>query len=200
MATTLSATGRITMNVTVTGFLHKLRVYARNPQAVGGSFNINSRALDNNDIVWTDALNDLCTCTSWILGTGHTMGDGVLEHYSGGVWSVYATATPVYTNHASAVPSLGWQATYVLRDLLFRKVKVELIEGAAGTLTHYASLAAMGASNTANFAKEFTASKTLTNAPYNWMVGRGNQYLNTAPFVGFTFTTNRRVRRRRGLT
>lgn len=202
MSTALSATGRITVPYTIGGFVHKFRVYVRNPLAVGGSYNINSRTLDANDIVWTDALNDLVTCTSWVMPNTVSVGDATLEHQAGGVWSPLATATPAFTNHAPGVSIQGWQVTLVMRDLLLHKVKFVMLEGGNGGLFHNSSLAAITAHEAyfGNWVKEFTASKTLTNAPYNWVVGRGDQYLNTSPLVGFTVCPNRRIRRRRGLT
>lgn len=200
MTTALSATGRITIPITVIGFTHKLRVYCRNPTVAGATFNINSRATDSNDTDWEAAAHDLQQTVSYLYQAGTTYGDAILEHYSGGVWSVLATKTESITDHGSGTNSIGNQITMVLRDLLFHKVKVVILEGFSATLFHYSSYPSIGAGAVQNFVKEFTSNKTLTNAPYNWMVGRGNQYLNTSPFVGLTGTSNRRVRRRRGLT
>lgn len=200
MSTALSATGRITVPVIVSNFTHKVRVFVRNPQAVGGSFNINSRATDANDQVWTDALNDFVTTISWMFGGGATFADAILEHQTGGIYTTLATATPSFVSHVSGTPSLGWQTTWVFRDLLNKQVKLEFLEGYLQTLTHVGAVGAFGAGAPLSFLTEFLPTHTLTHAPYVWMVSRGNQYLNTAPFVGLTVSTNKRIRRRRGLT
>lgn len=200
MSTPLAAGGRITLPYVVSGFTHKLRVFVRNPQAVGGSYNINSRPVDANDIVWTDALNDLATALSWAMPAGFSYVDGTLEKYTGGVYTPLATATPTFTNHAAGTVQQGWQLTWVARDINLKKVKLVVLEGNASTFAHYVTLAAAVALNASSFIKEFTSAHLLTNAPYTWAVGRGNQYLNTSPFVGLTICGNRRVRRRRGLT
>ncbi len=200
MSTPLSAGGRITLPYTIANLQHKLRVFVRNPTAVGGSFNINSRSVDANDIVWTDALNDLATAVSYLMGTGFSFGDGVLEKQTGGIYTALATATPSYTDHSSGTAYYAWQATFVLRDVLLKKVKIVHLEGDLGAHAHSASRAAIPQAGYISFIKEFMSDHVLTNAPYVWVVGKGNQYLNTSPFVGFTNAGNRRVRRRRGLT
>lgn len=200
MSTGLLATGRITIPYTVSSLTHKFRVYVRGLTATGGTFNINSRATDANDTVWTDAAHDLAQSFSWLMPTGWSMADAILEKLVGGIWLVQATATLTITDHASGSAGLGWQDTFVARDINFKKVKFVILDLNQSTLLHTVNLAGLGGSGAASFSKEFTSSKTLTNAPYNWVVGRGNQYLNTASFVGYTRTTNRRIRRRRGLT
>lgn len=200
MTVILSALGRITVPYTTDGLLHKLRVFVRNPQVVGGSYNINSRPLDNNDIVWTDALNDLCTAFSWVLGTTTAFSDGVLELRSGSIWTAVATATPSFTSHKAGTGNPGTQFTVVLRDINLKKVKIVVVEHNDNALQHAVSRSALQQTFQQNFVKEFMSDHALTNAPYVWAVGRGNQFLNTSPLVGVTASSNRRVRRRRGLT
>lgn len=200
MSVTLSATGRITVPVTYANLQHKIRVYARNPQAVGGSFNINTRATDANDLDWTDAVDALIEAVSYMYANTATFGDASLEHRDGSIWTLLANYTPAGTTHFTGANNEGWQITSVLRDITLKKVKLVMLEGNAGALLHVGSYSGFGAGTYLNFIKEFTINKTLTNAPYNWMVSRGNQYLNTASFVGLTVTPNKRVRRRRGLT
>lgn len=200
MSVPLSATGRITVPVVVSSFTHKVRVYCRNPQAAGGTFNINTRATDANDLVWTDALNDLVTTLSRLFDTGAVFQDGFLEHQSGGIWTTLATATPSFTTHLSGTAGAGWGLVVVLRDVNLKKVKIVAVEPRYQTLSHVTTIGALGGGDPGAFATEFTPSHVLTNAPYVWMVSRGNQYLNTAPFVSWTVSSNRRARRRRGLT
>ncbi len=200
MSVPLSATGRITLPYTISGNLHKFRVYCRNPQVAGATYNINSRPVDANDMDWHDAVHDLAEAFSWLMPTGWTLGSPFLEHQTGGIWTVLDTFVPTYTNHYSSDPALGWQFTLVFRDVLLKKLKWTAIEGNAAALVHYPAYSAIVETRYQNFSKEFMSTHTLTNAPYTWVVSRGNQYINTAPFVGLTVTTNKRARRRRGLT
>lgn len=199
MATALSATGRITLSYTITGKTHKAHFYVRGLTAVGSTWNINSRTLDANDIDWTSACDKLVEALSNWMASGQTWNDAVLEQLSGLVWLPRATHTPSFTNHGSSTAALGWGCSLVLRDINFKKIKVLILEGNQGTLSHQSAYANLAGGNLAAV-KEFTANKTLNPAPYDWMVGRGNQYINTTPFVGTTVSPNRKLRRARGLT
>lgn len=200
MAVPLSATGRITIPITFSNYTHKMRVYCRNPQVVGATYNINTRATDANDEAWTDAVNGLVEATSYLYANTATFGDASLEIRSGTVWTLAANFTPSGATHFTGTNYVGWQFTWVLRDVNLKKVKLVQLEGNYNALMHVASYSGFGAGTWLSFVKEFTSNKTLTHAPWNWMVGRGNQYLHASSFVGLTVTPNRRTRRRRGLT
>lgn len=202
MATPLAATGRITIPYTIAGFVHKFRIFVRGLAPVGGSFNHNSRALDENDQVWTDSADALATTLSYVTGAALCFGDAVLEQQSGGIWTALATHTPSYVDHTPGAGTLGKQITLVLRDITLKKVKFVVLDAPGPELYHSASQTAIAATEAywGNFVKQFMSIFSVTHAPYNWAVGRGNQYLNTSPLVGFTLTSNRRLRRRRGLT
>lgn len=200
MATTLGAVGRIVIPYTFSGISHALRVYVRNPQVVGGTYNINSRTLDENDEDWTLCADDLATAFSYVAGTDWVFGQARLELRDGLLWSIGALHTLSMTNHAVSSAPYATQFTLVLRDILFRKVKVVALETVPLWLNHDVSWAGMVNANEKAFAREFLSNHVLTHAPYIWMVGRGNQYLNLTGFVGATASVNRRIRRRRGLT
>ena len=198
MSVTIVASGRIVASYAVDGLNHKAHAYVRNAQLVGSSWMINSRATDSNDKLWSNAAQGFMDALSVILKTANTTwGDASLETYAGGIYTVRATATitPVGANDQLVLAS---QSTLVLRDTSFNKVKVEVME--AGTPTPFHTTSKTGGNATVDlFVSYFTADHGNTNDPYNWMVGRGNQYLNTSPFVGWTTTYNRKLRRARGL-
>jgi hypothetical protein len=50
-----------------------------------------------------------------------------------------------------------------------------------------------------NWISAFLSSGTTTNHAYRWVVSHRDLYLNTSPFVGYTVSLNRKIRRRRGL-
>lgn len=198
MATALSATGRITLSITVSGLVHKVRVYVRNPTFVTPDWFINSRTLDENDINWTDAAEGLAYVVSYMYPSAAGIADAVLEERVGILWFARAFHTVTLPNKNGSV-SLAQQATLVMRDVLFNKVKLILLDINLGGLDHTSSFSALGG-NALNMITEFTSGALQEFAPYVWMVGRSDQYLNVAPFVGWTLAPNRKVRRARGLT
>lgn len=198
MAEPLVAEGRIVFAYTVDGLTHEIRAYVRNPQESGGTWFINSRTLDENDLDWEDAADGLFASASYPIGDDVTFPDMELQIRDGVVWNLVATHTGASSN-TSGAHKPGAQCTLVLRDTAFKKVKVVVEEPNTASPYHFLSVAA-ATGILDDFSKQYTPSATVTNAPYHWQVSRGNRYLNTSSFVGLTGSLNRRVRRRRGLT
>lgn len=190
--------GRIVVPYTVDGLTHKVRFYARNPQAVGGSFNVNSRALDNNDIVWTAALARVTLAMSNIMPSGAVWGSAFLEKFDGSVWNALAFSTPTDAMTGSGYQK-ATQLTMVLRDTAGKKLKVVWLEMTKVAPVHFTSPTGGDVDMDALIAP-FVAGGGNASDPYNWQVSHRNLYVNTSPFVGMTITLNRKVRRRRGLT
>lgn len=200
MSVPLTSTHRIRLEYTVAGKLHNIRHYVRGATLTGGNYNINSRTLDENDVLWEDAALGLANSVIYAFSTDITIGTAYLEARTGTLWNVVAVATVSPEANASGTSAfVGWQQTLVLRDKTFKKVKVIILEGNYGTLKHSVSLSGIPTAQQ-SFAKQYTSSFTVTHPPFEWMVSRGNQYLDDASFVGYTNTSNRRVRRSRGLT
>jgi len=199
MATTLAALGRITISYQVDStFTHKLRAYVRNPQLVGSNWMINSRTTDSNDLDWTFAADGLMETMTYLLTLAALFGAALLETRSGSVWQPRATFTFTRTHHGSGTLQPAAQYTLTLRDTLFRKVKVILLDdiypGLAKSTDPDAGIAASD-----NFNLQFRSGATVTAPPYSWMVGRGNTYLAVSPVVSWVAATNRKMRRARGL-
>ncbi len=198
MSQPLIATGRLLWTYTYSGITHKLIAYVRNVQAVGGSWNINSRTTDANDLLWTLAAEALEQSVSYLLANSVAGGDVLLQTLAAGVWNTLATYSPV-TSHAVGTTVPVAQSTMVLRDTNFKKVKVVVMEPNQAAPQHWVSPLG-GDANMDNFTKQWMSTFTVSNAPYNWQVGRGNQYLSTSPFIGITVTLNKKLRRARGYT
>lgn len=196
MSTPLSATGRITCPYVVSGKTHKAHFYCRGIAPVGGSFNINSRTLDANDIVWTDAAERATFVTMVCAGTAVTPGDQILEKLIGGVWVPQAFHTSAQSATGGTI-QLATQLTLYFRDITFKKVKCVLMETIQVVPYHSIDPLA-GDVNMDALIKAFTVDHLNANDPFVWMVGRSNQYLNTASFVSATTTHNRKMRRARG--
>lgn len=197
--TDLSAVGRIVIPYTVSGLTHTLHAYVRNPQLVGGNWLINSRATDANDTDWTDAAEALEYCISYVMDDAAVFGTQVLETLEDNAWIPRASNT--YPNaNGSGTAIEGSQATFVFRDVTFRKVKIVVMEGITSIPAHATTINTAYTNPWDLMLREFTPAHTISTSPYTWLVGRANQYLNAgSPFVSWTTTYNRKVRRARGL-
>jgi hypothetical protein len=198
MSTALLATGRITQPYTIGGVTHKARAYVRGLTLGGGIWRVNSRTLDENDIVWSDAANQFANNIGNLCDASTVFGAALLEQIVDGVWVTQDVFTVTVTTKTGTYKP-ATQVTMVLRDINFKKVKVVVMEGTEAAPQHING-PTDGGTQMDLFTHEFGSTHTNANASYVWMVGRGNQYLATSPFVGLTVTLNRKIRRRRGLT
>lgn len=194
------ATCRIVQKYTIDGLTHKLQVYARNLQLVGGVYKINSRTVDANDTPWVDAANGLFEAISYNLPVAATHSAAELWEKVSNAWILRGTFTTTSIDHKAGGNAPGWQTTAYLRDANFRRLAVVMFEGQMATLAHYTDLSGMPAGAWKNMLLQFTSGYTVAAAPYIWMVSKGNAYINTSGFIGATAGTNRKVRRARGLT
>ena len=199
MSQPLLATGRIVFLYTVQGIQHHSVAYIRGLAQVGSVWQHNSRALDANDQVWTDSVNGFFESMSYLYSSAWTAGAALLQQLSGTVWNPMDTASFTGTNHSA---STGWasglQSTLTLRDTAFKKMRMIAMEanyhGAnKSTATNYFGDARD------SFIKQWTASYTVTNAPYIWQVSRGNRYMATTPLISYVQAYNRKIRRARGI-
>jgi len=199
MSTTLAALGRITIAYQVDStFTHKLRAYVRNPQLVGSTWMINTRTTDSNDLDWAGAANGLMETLTYLMSLASLFGAALLETRSGSVWQPRATAAFSRTHHGSGTLQPASQFTLTLRDTLFRKVKVVVLDGIyPGLAKSTDPNAGIGASD--SFNAQFQSTYTVGGGPYTWLVGRGNTYLAVNPVVSWVAATNRKIRRARGL-
>lgn len=196
MATALSATARIVIPYTINGKTHKVRLYARGLTLVGGVYQINSRTADANDQVWTDCADAVAALMSNVFTTDASFGTASIQELTAGVWvdrAFHATANGGLAGTYYPTTEL----TVVLRDINLKKVKVVLLETKEISPQHSEDATA-GDANMDLWVKGFLPTHTGAHDPYVWMVGRGNQYLNTTPFVGFTVCQNKKLRRTRG--
>lgn len=194
------ATGRISIAWTTNGQVHKTRAYVRQATAIGGTWNINSRTTDANDTPWKTAAEGLFQSLSYAMSNESTAQEAVLELRSGTIWTPTDVYAPFVTFNGSGASALSsTQTTLFLKDALFNKLKVIVLEGNEAAPQHWNTWSG-GDAALDNFAKQFLSNYTVTVAPYLWMVSKYNQYLASSAFVGLTVSLNRKVRRRRGLT
>jgi hypothetical protein len=199
MTTPLAATGRIYVPYTIDGLAHHLFAYVRNPQLVGGVYQINSRTTDANDTTFAHAADGLIEAMTYLHSTSVAYGDAVLQLLVSGVWNPVASHTFAGTSHLTGTGYIqGLQSTLTLRDVDFNKVRVIVMEANFGGASKSVTTSFYGDARD-TFIKQWTSVYTLTYAPYLWQVGRGNHYLQTSPLVSYIQAFNRKLRRARGI-
>jgi len=197
MSTVLLATGRIVVPYTINGLLHKHHAYVRNPQFVGGAWTINSRTTDSNDTLWTAALEGLITGFNGVFPSDVTVGLCLFQTLEGPVWVTQDSATQSITPTGTAhVPAS--QITITVKDKSFKNVKIVLME-CIETPPFKISAATGGDSAFDALTSRYIGHNASHAWPYDWQVGRGNQYFMASPFVSAVVTYNRKLRRARGL-
>lgn len=197
MSQPLLATGRIILPYTHVGFTHHLHAYVRNPQLVGAVWQINSRATDANDTPWTNAATALALSFSYLLQLTDVFGTVLFQTLVSAVWITQATTTVANVN-GSGTGQAAAEGTLMLRDKLFKKVKVVVMEPNVVPPLKANTYNPAGVDPGNLFIRQWTPDFTIAVAPWNWQVGRGNQFLAQAPFVSEVFTLNRKMRRARG--
>ena len=197
MAQELLATARIVFPIETSSNIHKIVAYVRGLTPVGGSWNVNTRTLDENDLPWDDAAQGFWDAYSYLLATAVVAPTAQLEEIDNGVWIPLANAALTGGNDSGDIVQAS-QLTATFRDTAFKKMKVVFLEGSFVPPFASSIVTAFGGGVT-NGLKQWTSSHTVTNPPYTWQVSRGNRYLATSPFVRGVATYNRRLRRDRGL-
>lgn len=196
MSTPLLATGRMKIPYTATGQNHVMHCYVRGLTLVGSDWMINSRTLDANDTLWTDALERMAVAFEQITSSAVDGGIAELQKLEDGVWITVDTQPFTLADQIGTMVAAS-QYTLTLRDRNNKHVKVVVMEHTVGTPTHSIAITGPGTQG-GLFNAMFGASAANAADPYNWLVGRGNQFLATNPFIAATTTFNRKLRRARG--
>jgi len=189
--------GRITVPYTASGLVHVSRMYVSNPTLSGSDWVIDKRPDVGGTVVWEDAANDYASAISNVLATGVTPGTAVLEEYTATGWIPRATFAPSFPNLAGNVNPAA-EMVVTLRDTNFTRPKIVVMEHNQIAPTKYTSPTG-GAGGADNFIAEFLSTHVGAAAPYVVMVNQHGFFLNTSPFISFTTTYNRKLRRARGL-
>lgn len=196
MTPPLAATGRIEVLYTVGGLVHKAHAFVRNPQLVGTDWKINSRLLDENDTLWSDAAQTYVDALTRCGISTESVGQVTLQKMIGGVWVAQAAMTPTFSASGNAyVP--GSQITLTLRDKLFYRFKVQFMERAE-VVPQLVKSATGGDAAMDNLVALFGSATTYPN-PFHWIVSMHNQFLVDSPFVSCSVKFNRKLLRARGL-
>lgn len=198
MAQPFTATWRITWPYLVAGVAHKLRQYVNSDgSVVAGVIQIFDRNL--TPFNWTAAAQQMVDqLSNNMLDQSTSYGAALLENRTGSLWNLMATATVSPSGSLAGVKS-ATQYTIVLRDSLFNKMKVILLDAAWPAPAHYTVPTGGADAHERSFMAALAAAGS--NIPFDFIVSRSGHYVAASGgFVGSTIALNRKVRRRRGLT
>jgi hypothetical protein len=195
MSTPLSASYRLEFPYTSAGRPHKIRAYARIATLTPS---ITLEARDGaTEIDWTLAAAQFADAMSEVMPSGSTFGTVTLQHKTGLVWVPIATTAVSQSVAGTAMPAT--QVTMVLRTTTFKKIRWTMLDTNQAAPAHASGVPGSGVIHgTAAFF--YNTGSNDPSDPYFWQVGRDNQYLADASFVGWTVDLNDKVRRAAGLT
>lgn len=189
--------GRITIPYTVNGLTHVTRMYVANPTLVGSDWVIDVRPSIGGTVVWTAAADHLAETMSNILATGVTPGTALLEEYSATGWLPRATDSVTFPNLAGN-SNIAAEMISTFRDSNFTRPKIVVME--MNQIAPFKSTSPTGGAGGQDaFIAEFLSTGSLTARPWVVMTNQHGFHLATDPFVSFTTTYNRKLRRARGL-
>lgn len=197
MATPLAATYRIHVPYISGGRPHSLRHYCR--LATSGTHPLIHVRSGDTGIDWRDAATRLAGNISNSLPSGASIGTLLLEQLIGLTWVAVDSASPgTITFSGTLYPAT--QATCVLRDTAFKKVRAELLDINYPAPAHWPGVpSGTGTGGLINWTTGYTVAAASPDDPYNWMVGRSNSFLQDNPIAGLTVDLNDRIRRDAGL-
>lgn len=197
MSQPLVSTARIDLSYSVSSLLHHLRCYIKNLTVSGASWDIDANPAVGGVLDWALAAQGLWDTLRPLMPTSATVNQASLQSRSGLIWTPLASYSPTGAVSANAY-SPAQQATLTLRDTSNFKVRVIVLEQTFPIPAHFPSYGAL-TGDTLTFAKQFTVQRTVTNAPWEWLVSRGERFLSDFSFVALTTDLNDDVRRARGL-
>lgn len=199
MATPLSATHRMTIAYQVKSRTHKLRMYVKLGAPIAGV----QQFIQRDGVTLTPfptAAQEVWDIIRSLLEAATPAASALLEVASGPlpIWLPVDTATLTGVGTHSGAANIASQATWVVRDSAFNKVKVLVMEHCEGYLGH--SNTGLGVSTPLD---SVTTNLFTSGAPadssYFWQVGRSNLYLlTTGTVAGLTLDLNDKLKRDRG--
>lgn len=196
MATTLTATHRITLTYVCTGFTHLWRGFCKVGSTVLGVRQLVCRD-GITEISWKDGIEYWGSKVPEFADCDATM-SALLEVRSGTLWNpLDADAFTVGLFGGTFAPAS--QYTAVVRDTAFKKIRVVLMEGFNGYVGHAASGYGINAGlDDMSDVLNGNDADPLTN--YQWQKSRGDNYiLASGAIAGVTLDLNDKLKRARGL-
>jgi hypothetical protein len=196
MSTPTIGIGKITIPYTVSGLTHEVSMYVDAPTLTGGTYLINKRPSIGGTSNWVSAAEDFAKAISYVLPAATTWGNAVLSEYFSTGW-VPVASTVVTMPNLTGSPALAGQLTMTLRAADFTRPKIVIMEG--NSAPPFKTTSATGGTPAQDsFVAEFQSGGALSFLPWVFMTTMHGQFLLTNPFISFTATFNRKMRRARG--
>lgn len=189
--------GRITIPYTANGLNHVARMYVANPTLTGAVYNIDQRPSIGGAVLWSTAAQHFAETLSNILATGVTPGTALLEEYFATGWLPLSTAAVTFPNLAGNT-TIASQQIMTLRSSDFTRPKMVVMEPNQLAPTKFNSPTG-GAGGQDAYVAQFLSTGTLGARPWVVMTNMHGVHLAVSPFISFTNTFNRKLRRARGL-
>jgi hypothetical protein len=199
MSEPLAATARIELTYTILNFQHRLRHYCAYNDVLGQHQLVDRDGITT--ILWTvaaqywwDKLRPLLENATWF-----TPPQAQLQHRDGAIWNPIDFATLTGTESSGQLTYQASQATLVLRDSAFKKIRVLALEHTGGYAFHSQSGQGPNQAFT-EWTNAYSGADTSANAMYRWVKSRGDRFiLGTGNVAGLTFDLNDKLKRARGL-
>lgn len=189
--------GRITIPYTASGLNHVARMYVANPTLTGAVYNIDNRPSLGGTVLWSTAAQHFAETLSNILATGVTPGTALLEEYFSTGWIPLATATVTFPNLSGNVLVAG-EMIMTLRASDFTRPKMVTMEH--NQIAPFKTTSPTGGAGGQDaYVSQFLSTGTLGARPWIVMTTMHGVHLATNPFISFTTTFNRKLRKARGL-
>ena len=198
MAQPLLATARLQFLYQVSGLNHHLNMYMAYNDVLGQHQMVDRDGITT--VLWTlgaqyawDKLRALFSAASLPAAASVS-----LLQRSGSLWNLIDVATLTGIGSYPGAVALANQATWVLRDTAFKKLRFVLLETVFGYVGHWNNgVSADGSLNAATHMLDGVDANA--NAPYRWMKSRGDRFLAAAGVVsGLTLDLNDKLKRARG--
>lgn len=199
MSTPLTAVSKLEFKYDIRGFTHRINMYMAYNNILG-QHQMNDRD-GITTVLWTvgaqyiwDLLRVLYTTMDLTVGAQLSLFDR-----SGLFWNLVDVAQLTGVGTLGSGVAVAHQATWVLRDTAFKKLRFVVLETLAAYVGHSQDGTTLGTPFN-NVTGSLSGGDVSANAPYRWMKSRGNRFLAaTGVVAGLTFDVNDKLKRRRGL-
>lgn len=199
MATPLTATARIKVTYTTDGFVHRYVNYCAYNLVLGIPQLVDRDGITT--VLWSLASTYLWDLVRAVMSTTAVGATAVatLESRSGALWNPVAIYPLSGAGTTVGAYSKAQQATWVIRDTAFKKMRYLIFETPFAYLFHSVTGRGYSAGYDA-ITDGFSGTDASANAPYRWVKTRGDRFLlATGDIAGLTFDLNDKLKRARGL-
>jgi hypothetical protein len=198
MSQPLVATSRLVAKYVVSGLTHTLRMYMAYNDVLGQHQMVDRDGITT--VLWTlggqyvwDKIRAMLDAT--LVPNPATL---ELQQRSGTLWNPIDFAALTGAGSGGGF-SPALQQTWVLRDIAFKKIRFEVLEGVYQYNYHSNTGVGLNAAETA-VTSMLSGADASANAPYRWMKSRGDRFiLASGAIAGLTHDLNDKLKRARGI-